>query len=106
MCSGAGALDVTPPGRPTRQRVAPTGPPLFPSAGIMARGCTKVATSFIDASVAGVGVLIAGRVAGGVMAVWWLRFWILPCQPWVDDDGMLVDSNGGFGELMETRWRD
>ena len=37
-------------------------------AWIMARGCTKVATSSIDASVAGVGVLIAGRVAGGVMA--------------------------------------
>ena len=34
----------------------------------MARDCTKVATSSIDASVAGVGVLIAGRVAGGVMA--------------------------------------
>ena len=34
----------------------------------MARGCTKVAMSSIDASVAGVGVLIAGRVAGGVMA--------------------------------------
>ena len=50
------------------RRVAPTGPLLFPSAGIMARGCTKVATSSIDASVVGVGVLIAGRVAGGVMA--------------------------------------
>ena len=50
------------------QRVVPTGPPLFPSAGIMARGCTKVATSSIDVSVAGVGVLIAERVAGGVMA--------------------------------------
>jgi len=37
-------------------------------AWIMARGCTKVAKSSIDASVAGVGVLIAGRVAGGVMA--------------------------------------
>ena len=34
----------------------------------MARGSTKVATSSIDASVAGVGVLIAGRVAEGVMA--------------------------------------
>jgi len=34
----------------------------------MARGCTKVATSSIEALVAGVGVLIAGRVAGGVMA--------------------------------------
>ena len=34
----------------------------------MARGCTKVTTSPIDASVAGVGVLIAGRVTGGVMA--------------------------------------
>ena len=55
-------------GRSADQRVAPTDPPLFPSAGIMARGCTKVATSSIDASVAGVGVLIAGRVAGGVMA--------------------------------------
>ena len=55
-------------GRSADRRVAPTGPPLFPSAGIMARGCTKVATSSIDASVAGVGVLIAGRVAGGVMA--------------------------------------
>ena len=55
-------------GRSADRRVAPTSPPLFPSAGIMARGCTKVATSSIDASVAGVGVLIAGRVAGGVMA--------------------------------------
>jgi len=34
----------------------------------MARGCTKVAMSSIDASVAGVGVLIAGRIIGGVMA--------------------------------------
>ena len=34
----------------------------------MARGCTKVAMSSIDAFVTGVGVLIAGRVAGGVMA--------------------------------------
>ena len=34
----------------------------------MARGCRKVATSSIDASVAGVGVLIAGRVSGGVIA--------------------------------------
>jgi len=34
----------------------------------MARGYTKVAMSSIDASVAGVGVLIAGRVTGGVMA--------------------------------------
>ena len=56
------------PGRLADQRVAPTGPPLFPSAGIMARGYTKVAMSSIDASVAGVGVLIAGRVTGGVMA--------------------------------------
>ena len=58
-------------GRPDRSadwRVMPTGPLLFPSAGIMARGCTKVATFSIDASVAGVGVLIAERVAGGVMA--------------------------------------
>ena len=55
-------------GKSADRRVAPTGPPLFPSAGIMARGCTKVATSSIDALVAGVGVLIAGRVAGGVMA--------------------------------------
>ena len=55
-------------GRLADRRVAPTGPPLFPSAEIMATGCTKVATSSIDASVAGVGVLIAGRVAGGVMA--------------------------------------
>ena len=54
-------------GRSADRRVAPTGPPLFPSAGIMARGYTKVGTSSIDASVAGVGVLI-GRVAGGVMA--------------------------------------
>ena len=56
------------PGRSADRRVAPSSPSLFPSAGIMARGCTKVATSSIDASVAGVGVLIAGRVAGGVMA--------------------------------------
>ena len=56
------------PGRSADRRVAPFGPPLFPSAGIMARGCTKVGTSSIDASVAGVGVLITGRVAGGVMA--------------------------------------
>ena len=55
-------------GKSADRRVAPTGPPLFPSAGIMARGCTKVATSSIGASVAGIGVLIAGRVAGGVMA--------------------------------------
>ena len=55
-------------GRSADRRVAPTGPPLFPSAGIIARGWTKVAMSSIDASVAGVGVLIAGRVAGGVMA--------------------------------------
>ena len=55
-------------GRSADRRMAPTGPLLFPSAGIMARGCTKVATSSIDASVAGVGVLIAGRVTGGVMA--------------------------------------
>ena len=55
------------PGRAADRRVAPTGPPLFSSAGIMARGCTKVATSSIDASVAGVEVLIAGRVTG-VMA--------------------------------------
>ena len=55
-------------GRSADRRVEPTDPPLFPSAGIMARGCTKVAMSSIDASVAGVGVLIAGRVAGGVMA--------------------------------------
>jgi hypothetical protein len=34
----------------------------------MVRGYTKVGTSSIDASVVGVGVLIAGRVAGGVMA--------------------------------------
>ena len=56
------------PGRSADRRVTSTGPPLFPSAGIMARGCTKVATFSIDASVAGVGVLIAGRVARGVMA--------------------------------------
>ena len=55
-------------GRSADRRVAPTGPPLFPLDEIMARGCTKVGTSSIDASVAGVGVLIAGRVAGGVMA--------------------------------------
>ena len=55
-------------GRSADRRVAPTGPPLFPSAGTMARGCTKVVVSFIVASVAGVGVLIAGRVAGRVMA--------------------------------------
>jgi hypothetical protein len=35
----------------------------------MARGCTKVSTSSIDASVAGIGELTAGRVTGGVMAV-------------------------------------
>ena len=55
-------------GKSADRRVAPTGSPLFPSAGIMARCCTKVATSSIDASVAGVGVFIARRVAGGVMA--------------------------------------
>ena len=55
-------------GRSADRGVAPTGPPLFPSAGTMARGCTKVAVSSIVASVARVGVLIAGRVAGGVMA--------------------------------------
>ena len=55
-------------GRSADRRVAPTGPPLFPSAGTMARGCTKVAMSSIVSSVAGVGVLIARRVAGGVMA--------------------------------------
>ena len=59
---------VSRPGRSADRRVATTGPPLFPSAGTMARGCTKVAMSSIVASVAGVGVLIAGRVAGGVMA--------------------------------------
>ena len=53
--------------RSADRRVASTGPPLFPSAGIMARGCTKVAISSIDASVAGIGELTAGRVAGGVM---------------------------------------
>ena len=56
------------PGRSADRRVAPTGPPLFPSAGTMARGCTKVAMSSIVSSVAGVGVLIARKVAGGVMA--------------------------------------
>ena len=56
------------PGRSVDRRVAPTGPPMFPSAEIMARGCTKVATSSIDASVAGIGELTAERVAGGVMA--------------------------------------
>ena len=56
------------PGRSADWRVAPTGPSLFPSVGTMARGCTKVAASSFVASVAGVGVLIAGRVAGGVMA--------------------------------------
>ena len=55
-------------GRSADRRVAPTGPLLFPLAGIMARGWTKVTMSSIDVSVAGVGVLIAGRVAGGVMA--------------------------------------
>ena len=58
-------------GRPDRSadwRVMPTGPLLFPLAGTMARGCTKVTVSSIVASVAGVGVLIAGRVTGGVMA--------------------------------------
>ena len=55
------------PGRSADRRVAPTGPPLFPSARTMARGCTKVATSSIVALIAGVGVLIAGRVTGGVM---------------------------------------
>ena len=55
-------------GRSADRRVAPTGLPLFPSARIMARGCTKVATSSIDASVVGVRVLIDGRVTGGVMA--------------------------------------
>ena len=59
---------VSRPGRSADRRVAPTGPPLFPSAGTMARGYTKVAVSFIIASVAGVGVLITGRVAGRVMA--------------------------------------
>jgi hypothetical protein len=56
------------PGRSADRRVAPIGPPLFPSAGTMARGCTKVAAPSIVASVAGIGVLIAGRVGGGVMA--------------------------------------
>ena len=56
------------PGRSADRTVVPTGPPLFPSAGNMARGCTKVVMSSIFASVAGVGVLIAGSVAGGVMA--------------------------------------
>ena len=50
------------------RRVTPTGPPLFPSAGTIARGFTMVAVSSIVASVAGVRVLIDGRVAGGVMA--------------------------------------
>ena len=58
----------------------------------MARGCTKVATSSIDASVAVVGVLIAGRVAG---------FWILPCRPWVDGDEMLVE----LMEILGNRWK-
>ena len=55
-------------GRSADWRVEPTDPPLFPSAGIMARGCTKVATSPIDALVAGIGELTAERIAGGVMA--------------------------------------
>ena len=59
---------VSRPGRSSNRRVAPTGPRQFRSAGIMARDCTKVAMSSIDASVAGVRVLIAGRVAGGVKA--------------------------------------
>ena len=51
------------PGRSADRRVAPTGPPLLPSAGTIAKGCTKVALSSIIASVAEFGVLIAGGFA-------------------------------------------
>jgi len=33
--------------------------------------------------------------------VWWLRFWILPCRPWVDGDGMLVEPM----EILGNRWK-
>ena len=51
------------PGKSADRRVAPTGPPLLPSTGTMARGCTKVAVSSIIASVAEFGVLITGGFA-------------------------------------------
>ena len=55
---GAGCCDLWSADR----SVAPTGPPLLPSAGTMARDCMKVAASSIVASVVEFGVLIAGRV--------------------------------------------
>ena len=60
-----GAVGVMPPW------LAPTGPPLFPEEGTMARGCTKVAWSSTIASMAGIGASdgggIAERAATGVV---------------------------------------
>ena len=81
-------------GKSADRRVAPTGPPLPPSDGTMARGCTKVAASSIVISAVEFGVLIAGGVMASVVAT------VLdsPLPAMVDNGGMLVDSNGGFGE--------
>jgi hypothetical protein len=54
------------------QWAAPTGLPLLPMAGIIARGRTKVTSSSIITSVAGIGALdgggLAGRATAGVVA--------------------------------------
>ena len=51
-------------GRSADRRVAPTGPPLLPSAGTIAKGCTKVTLSSVITLVAKFGVLIASGFAG------------------------------------------
>ena len=33
--------------------------------------------------------------------MWWLRFWILPCRPWVDSDEMLVEPM----KILVNRWK-
>ena len=77
-----GAVGVTPPW------LAPTGPPLFPEEGTMARGSTKVAWSSTMASAAGISSLDGGRTVERVAT------------------GVVVEDFGVPSPAMATRWWD